>query len=72
VGIVTDGDLLRALEDGINLSRSASDLMSTDPLWVSSKASVKEVIDLMNQRKVSILCVKEGGCLVGSVQLHDC
>lgn len=72
VGIVTDGDLRRALEAGINFSRPASDLMSTDPLWISPKSSILEAVGLMNQGKVSILCVKEGDCLVGSIQLHDC
>ena len=72
VGIVTDGDLRRALEAEINLNRPALDLMSIDPLWISPKASVQEAVRLMNESKVSILCVKEGSCLLGSVQLHDC
>ena len=72
VGIVTDGDLRRALEAGINFSRPASELMSTDPLWICAKASIQEAVGLMNQNKVSILCVKEGSRLVGSIHLLDC
>ena len=72
VGIVTDGDLRRAFEARINLSQPVSDVMSIDPLWIRPKSSIQEAVALMNQSKVSILCVKEGSCLVGSVHLHDC
>ena len=72
VGIVTDGDLRRALEAGTNFSRPASELMSTSPLWISPKASIQEAIELMLQNKVGVLCVMEGEHLLGAIQLYEC
>ncbi|MCC7208157.1 MAG: KpsF/GutQ family sugar-phosphate isomerase [Anaerolineae bacterium] len=74
-GLVTDGDLRRALlaNDDIR-SLHASDVMTTNPVTVSASASLKEALQLMEDRprQISVLpVVSEDQVCVGVIRVHD-
>lgn len=72
LGIVTDGDLRRGLEKSSDLEQTAEALMSRSPLLISSQQRVSEAVERMQQAKVGLLAVVDGGELVGAIQLYDC
>ncbi|MFA9220919.1 MAG: KpsF/GutQ family sugar-phosphate isomerase, partial [Sediminibacterium sp.] len=73
IGIVTDGDIRRAVERSLNLeSLSASDLMNTSAKRIQISALAVEGFQLMENNKISQLLVideKEEYC--GIIHLHD-
>src|SRR5438045_9543590 len=73
-GVITDGDLRRALEkiDEIR-DVKAGDLMTPRPVTVSPDATLQEAMRLMEDRpsQISVLPVVEGERCVGLVRLHD-
>jgi arabinose-5-phosphate isomerase len=75
-GIITDGDLRRALErhDDIR-DLCASDIMTPNPIAIRSDASLREALRLMEDRtsQISVLPVidHEGWRCVGVIRLHD-
>ena len=78
VGLITDGDLRRALKEN-NSDRwahlQASDLMTADPITVTSELMAVEAMKRMehNRRKpISVLpVVNAHGQLEGLLRLHD-
>ena len=78
LGLITDGDLRRALRDHSSNSWAelkASDLMTTDPITVTAELMAVEAIKRMehNRRKpISVLpVVNSSGRLEGLLRLHD-
>ncbi len=73
-GLITDGDLRRALEmnDDIRSVR-ARDLMTTRPVTVHPDATLREALQLMEDRpsQISVLPVVEADACLGLVRLHD-
>ena len=73
-GLITDGDLRRALQS-IDEIRDvkAGDLMTARPVAVSPDATLQEAMRLMEDRpsQISVLPVVEGGRCTGLVRLHD-
>lgn len=73
-GVITDGDLRRALQmnDDIRAVR-AGDLMTARPVTVSPDATLQEALRLMEDRlsQISVLPVVEGERCLGLVRLHD-
>ncbi len=73
-GLITDGDLRRALEtnDDIRAVR-AGDLMTAHPVTVHPDASLHEALRLMEDRpsQIAVLPVMEGERCLGLVRLHD-
>jgi len=72
-GIVTDGDLRRALERGVDLGTArVDDLMSANPKTIRAEALAAEAVQLMERHKVSqLLVVDEHGALAGALNMHD-
>jgi arabinose-5-phosphate isomerase len=76
VGLVTDGDVRRALEQHDDIrSLSAADIMTKSPVTVSPSVLVHDALRLMEDRpsQISVLPVTEPGgnrCL-GLIRLHD-
>ena len=78
LGILTDGDLRRALQDHSAdrwTSLTAQDLMTTDPITVEADVLVVKALEQMecNRRKpISVLpVVNQEHQLMGLLRLHD-
>lgn len=71
VGIVTDGDLRRHMEQGL-LQRTAENVMTAPPVTIRPQALVAEALGLMNARSITNLFVVEDGAAVGILHVHDC
>jgi arabinose-5-phosphate isomerase len=66
-GLVTDGDLRRAIEafgDGLFV-KSAADMMSVDPVMVQVGTRVEDALILMDARRIGALLVLDGVDVVG-------
>jgi arabinose-5-phosphate isomerase len=72
-GIVTDGDLRRALErHGGKLSElSARDIMTKNPRRISGGILAIEALDMMEKHQITSLIVMDGKKFLGVVHLHD-
>ena len=73
VGVITDGDLRRALErDGNIINERASDIMTRNPKIVSSEALAAKALREMEDNKITVLFVSgDGGRPEGILHLHD-
>ena len=72
-GIVTDGDLRRHLSRGVDvLKQRAKDIMTNDPVTISSKILAVEALQIMETRKITaIVIVDDARRVEGVVHLHD-
>lgn len=72
-GILTDGDVRRAMLGGApNLEAPTSDFMTVGPKSVAPSASAAEVLDLMEEKAITVVpIVQDGDRLAGMVHLHD-
>ena len=67
VGIVTDGDIRRAIGaygDSI-FSISASNIMTLNPCSVETGTRMEDALALMDSRQITTLIIKENDCVVG-------
>lgn len=73
LGIVTDGDIRRAVERNENLeSLCANDLMNTSAKRIQISALAVEGFQMMENNKISqLLVIDEGGKYCGIIHLHD-
>jgi len=69
VGVITDGDLRRNIERG--LDHPASAYMNANPKAVAPDALVDEALTLFEEHRITTLFVTEDGRPVGVVHLHD-
>jgi len=51
-GTVTDGDIRRALLNGINLNTKVTELMNSEPIFIDQPISRKDAIDLMREKDI--------------------
>jgi arabinose-5-phosphate isomerase len=74
VGAITDGDLRRHIEQG--LDHSAAEFMTRDPKTIAPDALVDDALKLFDEYKITALFVVEGGdegkIPVGVLHIHDC
>ncbi|MEO6255981.1 MAG: KpsF/GutQ family sugar-phosphate isomerase [Sphingomicrobium sp.] len=70
VGIITDGDLRRNIERGLDLPASA--YMTANPRTVGPDALIDEALTLFEQHRITVLLVVEDGRPVGVLHIHDC
>ena len=70
VGVITDGDLRRHIEQG--LDHPASAFMSTSPKTISPDSLVDDALTLFDENRITTLFVVEGGKPVGVLHIHDC
>jgi len=74
LGLITDGDVRRALErhDDIR-SLNAAGIMTRSPVSIGPEAFIHDALRLMEDRpsQISVLPVVEGGRCVGLVRIHD-
>lgn len=73
IGIITDGDLRRLLERGIQaLEGNAGDFMTQNPTCVNAEALATEALRLMEEGKItSLMVIDRDGRPEGVVHLHD-
>ncbi len=75
VGVITDGDLRRAIEkDGSLLTKTAKDIMTHNPKRIRKDALASEAIQKMEQYAITSLFVVEADepqIPVGIVHIHD-
>ncbi len=68
IGVVTEFDILRAMQDGKELDRvKAEDIMSAPPLVVEEETSINEVLTLMRKYRILSVPVVQEGKLVGMI-----
>ena len=71
-GIVTDGDLRRAMEKGSLEGKLAGDLASPSPKVLPSATLAKEAAQGMRTQGISQVIVMDGETYLGMVHIHDC
>ena len=70
-GIITDGDLRRALERGTVQDAVAGEVMGRAPRIMEAEALAVEAFQVMEAASITQVIVREGGRYVGLVHLHD-
>jgi arabinose-5-phosphate isomerase len=74
VGVITDGDLRRNIERG--LDHSAAEFMTRDPKTIAADALVDDALSLFEEHRITALFVVEedgaGKRPVGVIHIHDC
>ncbi len=70
VGVVSDGDVRRALEGGF-ADHAIVDVMSKAPKTIAPNDLAEQALAMMNARKITSLFVIEDGRLTGIVTVHD-
>jgi arabinose-5-phosphate isomerase len=70
VGVITDGDLRRNIERG--LEHAASDFMTRHAKTIAPDAIVDDALTLFEENKITALFVVEGDKPVGVLHIHDC
>lgn len=73
LGIFTDGDMRRLLEQGVDvMSRTAGDVMHAEPKTVRQDALAADAAALMERYAISsVLVTDAAGVLVGALNMHD-
>ncbi len=72
-GIITDGDLRRMLERGVDVySETVDGFMTTNPMWVDSREMAVNTLQRMSDRRITGMPVlDENEKVVGSVLMQD-
>jgi arabinose-5-phosphate isomerase len=71
-GIITDGDLRRACEEGpIIFEKTAGNIMNNNPVLVRSNILAYDALIMMEEKKITSLVVVENEKLKGIIHLHD-
>jgi arabinose-5-phosphate isomerase len=73
IGIFTDGDLRRLIEQGKDFSTTAiRDVMHSNPRTLGPDQLAVEAVELMEQYRINQVLVAEAdGTLVGALHIHD-
>lgn len=75
-GVVSDGDIRRALEkaqaQGVNpLTLKAADVMTSNPIAIPPDTLAIEAAQILESRKITFLVVREGVKSLGVLHIHD-
>ncbi len=72
LGIITDGDIRRAMLPGGKGPANADKLMTANPKQVRPDLAAGKIIDLLEQHEIYVVpVVDEAGSLVGILRMHD-
>ncbi len=72
IGIITDGDLRRMLEQKADMETlTAEDIMTANPQRIDEEELVVNALELMRENKITQLPVLKNGVYVGVVHMHD-
>jgi len=70
LGTVTDGDIRRALINGVHLSHPISKIMFTTPTVVNTSMSKSQLLELMNTKQLNSIPIVDNGIVVGLETIH--
>jgi arabinose-5-phosphate isomerase len=70
VGIITDGDLRRNIERG--LDHEAAEFMTRQPKTIGPDSLVDDALTLFDEHRITTLFVVDDGTPVGVLHIHDC
>jgi arabinose-5-phosphate isomerase len=70
VGIITDGDLRRHMEQG--LDHPASIFLSANPKTIAPDSLIDDALTLFEEYRITTLFVVDDGKPVGVLHIHDC
>ena len=70
VGIITDGDLRRHINAQIHL-KTASNIMTKNPIHISSEILAKEALNLMKAKNITNLPIIDANIITGIIHIHD-
>lgn len=72
VGIITDGDIRRMLNDRDNIAGvTAQDVMTRNPKTVTTASMISEALNTMENHAITQLVVTDEGIYKGILHLHD-
>lgn len=69
-GVFTDGDLRRVLISNVN-TQNIMQIMTKNPIVVEPDERISDVLELMEERKISNVFVVKNGVPIGIVHIHD-
>lgn len=70
-GVLTDGDLRRALQAGLALQSPITAAMTSAPQSASPETPASDLLALMNDKRITSIFVLDQGVPVGILHLHD-
>ena len=73
LGIFTDGDLRRALDDGVDIrATTMADIMHRDCKTIAAEVLAAEAVHVMEENKItSLLVADDKQRLIGALNIHD-
>ncbi|MGH1472409.1 MAG: KpsF/GutQ family sugar-phosphate isomerase [Cellvibrionaceae bacterium] len=72
LGIFTDGDLRRTVDQGQDINKiTIGKVMTAKPKTIHKEMLAAEALGLMEQRKITALVVEEGQKPIGIIHMHD-
>lgn len=72
IGIITDGDLRRQLEKGVDIySLKVEQIMVRNPTIISGDRLAVEALNIMKKKNISSLIVAHNNKPIGMIRLHD-
>lgn len=70
LGTVTDGDIRRALINGLPLTYSVHEIMFSNPTVANSSMSKTKILELMNAKQLSAIPILDDGIVIGLEAIH--
>lgn len=72
IGFISEFDILRAYESGMNLGQStASDIMNHALISVNDGTTIAEAVEIMEANRLLVLPVVKDGMILKSITRHD-
>ena len=72
IGVITDGDLRRQLEKGVNIyNLSVDSVMTQNPVTIQSGRMAVEALNLLKAKNVSGIPVLKDKVVIGTIRLQD-
>lgn len=72
IGIFTDGDLRRAIDNGVDIhSATMADVMTAGGKTTTPSTLAAEALKVMEDSKINALVVQDNGRTVGVINMHD-
>lgn len=70
IGVVTDGDIRRALLNGFEMNNKVSEIMNTKPITVNLNTNEKDTIQLMKENQILAIPILDNKKVIG-IKTYD-